>query len=475
MTRAAPPLAGLLVALVACLGADCGQQRPPEVAEGPRRALVDVVRVDARDVDDVARATAAVEPFSTSDLSAEVAGTIAALDVEIGQPLAKGDLVAAIDDEAYRIAVQRATAVRDGAKAAVAEATQNHAREHERFDSKLLFEQPLRVARFLRTIALADRNTAAATHRDAKRKLARARELSGKGVTAQSDLDAAVDAEEAARERVGAAETRLKQADDAVERQEKVFASPLLSRGALDTAATQLAAAKAQAASAQADLDAAATSLRDCRILAPFAGQIASKHVELGQRVAPGSPVATLVDVSRVKLAVGLPDIDRVRVRAGTPATVAVDAYPGLVREGAVAHLAPVAAEDTGTFTVELIIANGDDRPLLPGMMARVGLLLDRYRDAILVPRDAVVPHGDGHAVYVVASQNPGGPVARRRTVTVARTLGTRALIASGLEPGDRVIVLGHRAVRDAMPVRVRDSSAPAPRTPRSSTGDSKP
>lgn len=469
MSRPAPTTCCLLLALAACVATACRDREakaPPHVA--PRPVLVDTLTVQPRPALDVVRATGSVEPVRRTVLSAEVAGTVTALPIDVGQRMKAGQVVATIDDESYRIAVQRATALRDVAKADVEQARQERAREQERFDNKTLFEEALRDARFRRTVAQADRDLAVANHRDAGRKLAHTLALSRKGVASQSALDAARDAEASAAARLDAARASLEQAGERLKRQEAVFASALLSRRALDTAAARLAGAQARLHSAQADLDAALKSLRDCRIAAPFAGEIADKLVEVGHRVAPGTPVATLVDVARVKLATGLPDVDRVRIRKGAEATIAVDAYPGMVRRGKVSAVAPAASEDTGVFLVEITIDNpADDRPLIPGMIARIELLARRYGRAIVVPRHALLADGTKRYVYVVEQQAAGKgtaaeqAVARRRDVVVARTIGDHALIAGGLAAGTHVVVLGQQSLRDGAAIRLRATPAP--------------
>jgi len=469
MTRRAVQISGLVAVLGACLGAQCRTEPVVAPDSGPRPVLVDTVVVRSRTVRDVVRATGTGVAHRTTVVSAEVAGTLATLDVEIGQRLAKDDLVAAIKEESFRIAQARATAMRDSAKAAFGQATKDKAREKARVDNKALFEEKLRTARFLEAIAIADRDQAASLHRDAKRRHERQRALMAKGVANQADVDDARDAEESARARLAAGQKRVDQSQEHLRRQEAVFADPLLSREALDQASAQLDAARAKLASAQADLDAAAKSLRDCRIVAPFAGRIAQKHVERGQWVAPGAPIVTLVDVSKVKLIVGLSDVDFVRIRPGTPATVAVDALAGPPIAAAVSRVGPTGSTDTGTFVAEIDVKNAAaDRSLLPGMIARVELTVATYPDAIVVPPDAVLDHEGARSVFVIARERatpkdkgktkppPERVIARRREVTVARALGSGALIAAGLRAGDEVVVLGQRSLRDGMPVRVR-------------------
>jgi multidrug efflux pump subunit AcrA (membrane-fusion protein) len=97
-------------------------------------------------------------------------------------------------------------------------------------------------------------------------------------------------------------------------------------------------------------------------------------------------------------------------------------------------------------------------------MFARVELRVRSYDDAIVVPRDALTREQGADVAYVVAADGEQGAVARRRAVAVAHLAGSEAVVASGLEPGDQVILIGRRALRDGLPVRVRrGDGSPAP------------
>ncbi len=470
----------LAVALAACRE----RAHKPASAPAPRAVFVEALLLEPRPIHDRVLATGAVEPVRRTVLSAEVTGTIASIDIEIGQtveapdpkrPKTKARAIAAIDTEAYAIARQRTTALRNAADATLREAKEALEREQERLDDKVLFEEPLRDARFGVQVAKADRDLAAATHRDAARELKRRLALFQRGVDAEAQLDAARAAEETAQAKLQAAEAALALAQEQLRRQENVFASKKLSRKALDVAAARHAAAAARLASANAELDAAQKDLDDCRIVAPFTGRIAQKHVEVGQRVAPGTPIVTLVDVAKVKVRLGLPDVERVKVKLGMSANVRVDAYRGLMRRGTVTALAPTAAEDTGTFAVEVTLDNDPkDGLLLPGMIARVELIGRRYEHALLVPRAALLGNGKERYAYVfephpqaagTAKDEFIAGVARRRRAVVDHAIGNEVLLVAGagaggdtdrLRAGDRIVVAGHRRLRDGLPIRIR-------------------
>ncbi|NQT89214.1 hypothetical protein HQ560_20765, partial [bacterium] len=141
-------------------------------------------------------------------------------------------------------------------------------------------------------------------------------------------------------------------------------------------------------------------------------------------------------------------------------ARIRVHAYPNLERTGAVTALAPVADADTGNFVVEIITDNDPaDRPLLPGMTARVELVAGALEQAFRLPGSAILGGVTARSVYVVVSED-GIEVARRRPIRIARTVGASALLGpdSGLRAGDRVVLRGQRGLRDGSRV---EASAP--------------
>jgi membrane fusion protein (multidrug efflux system) len=204
-------------------------------------------------------------------------------------------------------------------------------------------------------------------------------------------------------------------------------------------------------ASALADLEQSRENLRDTDVRAPFAGIIAEKSVTLGERVDPGTVLFRLADVSTVKLGVRISGVDVHQLDAGIETKVFV---PGLDREftGRVTNIGPRADAATRSFPVEIFIPNAPSERLLPGMFARALLPVADYPDAILIPRETVVPDNGGPTVFVV---NPETGIAMRRRVTIERRFGSRYMITGGLEPGELLVSAGQRLLVDGARVRI--------------------
>lgn len=250
---------------------------------------------------------------------------------------------------------------------------------------------------------------------------------------------------------VAEAEALFRQADAQHTRARKLFERRSITKKDLEDAITGLDVAGARLASARLELE-------KSKIRAPWSGRVTEKHAEVGDYVLPGQPVVELVDVSRVKVEAPAPASDVPYLETGVPATVVVDALPGETFEGRVTRLAAELDPGARTLEVEVEIPNPEGK-LKPGMLARMEIPRRTLEDALLVPLEAVVDLGERRVVYVVEEG-----VARRRTVELGPVVGERVVVASGLSPGDRVIVEGTASVAGGQ--RVREADAPGVEAP---------
>jgi membrane fusion protein (multidrug efflux system) len=216
----------------------------------------------------------------------------------------------------------------------------------------------------------------------------------------------------------------------------------LLEKGAgtnkeFDIAATQLAITKAQREEAR-------VRLARAQITAPLTGVLNDVPVEAGEYVTvmPQTTVAEIVDVSVVKVAVEVPERDLPFLSVGGRADVLATIRGQPVEQtGAITFISQLANERTRSTRLELTLSNADGL-LHSGQIVHVRLTRQILHDAILIPLLAVIPMEDGKAVYVVEASR-----AVRRLVELGAIKGDRVQIHRGLEPGDQLIVAGHRFV----------------------------
>lgn len=203
---------------------------------------------------------------------------------------------------------------------------------------------------------------------------------------------------------------------------------------------------------ARADLEAAAFNRRYAVVTAPSDGVILRRDAEPGETVGPGTPILVLGSRARgAVLRVGLADRDVVRIHRGDTATARFDALPGRSFQGRVTEIGAAAARGTGTYAVEVRLADAD--ALAAGMVGRVELFPSAGTTTSVVPVEAVL-EADGDEATVFALSEDGGH-ARRMRVRVALLDDGRVAVTRGLDGIGSVITAGAAWLMDGDAVRV--------------------
>lgn len=214
-------------------------------------------------------------------------------------------------------------------------------------------------------------------------------------------------------------------------RMRTLYADSAATRAQLDGAETALARADAGGRVARA----ASEELRVVRgyadIRAPFAGVVTRRFVDAGAFAAPGTPLVTVDDASRLRVSAhATPDAVR-GLRRGQPIAVTIEGRPArAVIEGV------VPAASGNLYTVNAVVDNRG-RTLLSGSTATLSIPLGR-RATIVIPTAALRHEGD---LTGVTLRTDAGD--ETRWVRIARLMGTVAEIGSGLRVGDRIVVPG--------------------------------
>jgi len=202
--------------------------------------------------------------------------------------------------------------------------------------------------------------------------------------------------------------------------------------------ASQLQAAETAARVAAAALDAAEVRHRRAVITAPFDGVVATVAVETGEVAGPGTPVVRLVALDPVEIELAASDRDVVALREGMEVQVSTQAQ-ATPRAGVVTHIGPAAEPTSRSFPVHVSVDN-PDRTLLPGMVASVSLERTAAEDAVVLPQDWLVTRRDDRGVFVEQDGE-----ARWRHLDLGAVVRDQVIVDSGLEPGERVVFVGHR------------------------------
>ncbi len=211
--------------------------------------------------------------------------------------------------------------------------------------------------------------------------------------------------------------------------------------------------AEAEVAEAQSRRDMARTRHDRARIKAPFAGIVADRYVEPGQLVAPGMPVARVIDPYVLKLEGALTEAEVAWVREGMTAGVRLEGS-GETVPGTVAWVGFEANPRNGKFPVEVHIAN-DDLRHRSGVIGRARVAKRTTDSLVVIPRDAVLPGDRISHVYVVENDR-----AVKRRVELGPSQGLMVAVRSGLEPDELLVVRGQRELRDGGLVEITERVA---------------
>ncbi len=210
----------------------------------------------------------------------------------------------------------------------------------------------------------------------------------------------------------------------------------------------QLKGAQAQSAAAQAHYESAAAQLSYAEVRSPISGVVADRPVNLGEMANAGSPIVSVVDVSRVTARASVPVAEAALISVGKPATISSG---GVTLSGKVSVVSPAVDPNTTTVQVWVEAANPGEHMKL-GSTVQVSIDAGEIQDAISVPTTALLASDEGgEKVMIVTPDN----IAHDQPVKVGVTSGEEVQILGGVKAGDQVITQGGLGLDDKSKVRI--------------------
>jgi membrane fusion protein, multidrug efflux system len=199
-------------------------------------------------------------------------------------------------------------------------------------------------------------------------------------------------------------------------------------------------------------------------VRAPFDGMLGVRHVEVGQFLTAGTMIVTLTDLSSIYANFTVTEKESATLKDGQTVRVVVDAYPGKVFEGKITTVEPQINTDTRNIRVQATIDN-PDHILKPGMFTTTTVVLPDKTPVVTVPETAVDYTLYGDSVFVLTDKKADdGTTSLTAVRTFVRTgdrVNGRAVILSGLKPGDRVVAVGQLKLQSGFPVAISPDPAP--------------
>jgi len=215
------------------------------------------------------------------------------------------------------------------------------------------------------------------------------------------------------------------------------------------TAATELDKIEARLKDLTAQLKEAKLAISRTKITAPISGRLNEITAKKGDWMGDNKPVAQILQFEKVKVTVGIPESDVAAVFDLNEADIIIDALEGRRVKGRKLFLSRQPRTLARLYDLELIVPNPDGH-ILPGMFARVELIKNVYDNAMTVPLYAVITQGDNRFVYVEKENK-----AEKRSIELGILIGWQVHVKSGLTPGERVIIVGHRLLDEGQKVDI--------------------
>jgi len=321
--------------------------------------------------------------FDQTTVSVKVPGRVKTIAVDLGSVVSKGQVIAQLDSEDYRLRVQQS-------EASLAQARARLGLAPDGTDDNV---DPEKTATVRQARAVLDEARVA---RD------RAAKLVEQGVIAKAEFDTAT-----ATFKV--AEGRYQDAYEEIRNRQGVLAQRR----------SEVALARQQ--------------LKDTAVVAPLDGIVQEKRTSSGEYLAAGTAVVNIVRMDPLRLRAEIPERESHTVKPGQNVRVTVDGDSN-VYVGQIMRLSPVIAEQTRILVVEADVRNNGK--LRPGSFAHAEIITNDSKMAVTVPNNAIVTFAGIEKVLVVQNGK-----ALEKAITTGRRNGEFTEIVSGVNVGEKVII----------------------------------
>ena len=196
-------------------------------------------------------------------------------------------------------------------------------------------------------------------------------------------------------------------------------------------------------------LEQAQKELSDATIVSPSQGIITEKHIEEGTHVNVGSPIVSMVNISKLKVKLNVSESNIYQLNVGDKTEITTSVYPGVIFNGNISFISP-KGDDSHNYPVEIVIANSDEHPLKAGTFVKVEISLPSRGNSLYIPRETLQGSISEAKVYIVK-----GDKAILQPVTIGNSNNDFLEVTTGLQEGDVVIASGFVNLEDGKAIKV--------------------
>ncbi len=404
--------AAVVGTIAAVLLSGCGKGGGKQ--SGPMPLNVDVATAQRRDIATYISLDGQIAPLQQSTLSFQQSGPLTAIDVNVGDRVSKGQLLAKIDDSTLRAQLAQAEAQAAQQSASATGAQVGLPAQMEQNNTAV--------------------TTAQAALNNAKLVYDQNQQLFKQGYVSQAQLESA--------------RAAYVQAQNAVQNAQKGLLNNTVS-------AQNVKAAQAGAQAAAASANTLRTQISQTTLYAPYSGVITQRLLDPGAYASPQQPVLAISRVDTVWVNINVPDEDLGYVRPGTTVRFTSSSLPGKTFGANISTVNAVPTQGTLSYLARIQMPNPGD-VLRGGMLVTATITKEARNNAIVVPRTAVAQTENGDAVYVVGADNKAKEVPVRVGV---QTDVLAEVNSPQIQPGTKVITTRPDALKDGSVVAVNGAT----------------
>lgn len=239
-------------------------------------------------------------------------------------------------------------------------------------------------------------------------------------------------------------EVQLKIAEQTEKRQAELLKIQGISQQEYDLSLLQVLSLKA-------DMDITRENIRKTEIRAPYSGKLGLKNISPGAYITPSTILTTISEVNTLKVQFNVPERYSSQLKPGFQVSFTVDGSNKVFTANIIASEISID-EATRTLAIRARVRD-HDVALIPGVFAKVRIVLGKNQEALLVPTSAIIPVGRKKQLYVYE----GGKAAMREVTTGVRD-STNIQILTGIKVGDTVITSAILFLRPGLDVTTQNT-----------------
>ena len=498
---------GLISMSLSLISCSSDKTTEAQKSKGQMVKSVEVVESRTGDIAMTLNATGTVKPDALVTAISQVEGELVFFPFKEGDEVKKGQVIAQIDAEEMQSQIAQAEADLEYAQARLKaisagarpqeieqaaaqvkqmQASLDSAQKDLRYTKELYLgpipRQQLDNAEGKQKNALAQLESVKVRLDGAKKDLERTKQLFELGAVATEKVDQAETNYNALLAQLQAVQAEAESAEANLKNTKELYDLEAIPRQSVDNAEAKffIAAAQLQAAQeklnllkagpAPEDIEVAKAQVKQAEvklaytkvkseyytITASISGSIIERFVEQGDVVTSRQKLLTIADISHVNIISGISELEVSKVRQGQTVSVWMDAYPDTQFNGKVMRIYPITEGQARSIPVEIMLPN-PDKKLLPGMFARVTFMVAKHENVVLLPADAIITEEGKTTAFIVRdAQVHAAPI------RIGVRQGNKVEIASGINPGDKVVITGQSELKDGMKVKIAEKRKPS-------------